>query len=376
MTVLRDKIPVEPLDAERVRRVENNLMSAYAQLEPNVEPARRRFGLRYALPTFALVSAAAAALAFIWLGQRDNFANHVNQPARIATADAPSRLTLNGSTIDMGASTTIELVSTSEGTTVVLQNGRVDCEVEPRKGRAPFIVHAADVRVVVVGTVFSVERDGADVKVAVTRGKVLVERESLKGRAVYVAAQELWIGSTNKKVALAKYTRSTAPTPKTPDATGKPTLSKRTSTMPSALKKTTTRRRKTTRSRATTTKPVATPERPVVTMVGFPAPLSGSVSELRTLALGVGPKSEHAAYSHAFAQRHSRGATLRSTSIYLRRYASGSTYYKHVLWLRISALCKNSVTRACRTAAHSYLSKFSSHDSTRTEQAKAITADQ
>ena len=59
--------------------------------------------------------------------------------------------------------------------TVVLERGRVECEVPPRNDRPPFSVEAGDVTVRVVGTHFSVARSGSkDVEVDVQRGVVQV----------------------------------------------------------------------------------------------------------------------------------------------------------------------------------------------------------
>ncbi len=380
MTDLRDKIAVEPLDNDRVARVERNLMAAYAQLEPNVEAPRRSWlRPKLILPSLALASAAVAAVAFVWLSaSRDSYATHVTQPARLATADAPSRLELNGSTIALGAHTTIDLMTDGDGTTVVLQDGRIDCEVEPRPQRPPFIVHAADVQVRVVGTVFRVVRDGNEVEVSVSRGKVLVEREVTKGRGTYVAAKHRWDSSSNKTLTIAAYHKSKATTPDTADANDKPVLGKRTSSLPkTARKRGLTRKRKATtkRPRKGDTKQPVRP-RLVLTASGLPAPLPGTPAELRSLSLGDGAKAEHAAYSLAYVhwkRTRSRNRTLKATSYYMRRFNNG-THYKHALWLKINALCMNGVTRACRTAAHSYLRRFDGDS--RSDQARLIVADQ
>jgi len=72
---------------------------------------------------------------------------------------------------------------------VSLERGHVDFGVPPREGRPPFVVQAGDVRVEVVGTRFSVSREGDQVTVEVREGVVRVTRGA---EATRVAAGERW----------------------------------------------------------------------------------------------------------------------------------------------------------------------------------------
>ncbi len=75
------------------------------------------------------------------------------------------------------------------GVVVALEQGEVRCAVAPRGERPPFVVLAADVRVEVVGTRFTVRRDDTVVGVVVEEGTVRVARA---GEAALVKAGGVW----------------------------------------------------------------------------------------------------------------------------------------------------------------------------------------
>jgi hypothetical protein len=81
----------------------------------------------------------------------------------------------------------------AHGITVLLEQGRVECEIAPRRGRPPFAVEAGDVVVRVIGTHFVVARNASEVNVQVERGAVQVTRGDYH---VEVRAGETWPPST------------------------------------------------------------------------------------------------------------------------------------------------------------------------------------
>jgi transmembrane sensor len=99
-----------------------------------------------------------------------------------------------GDAVMVAGKDTKVLASTApDGTiTLDLDRGSVDCDVEPRPGRAPFRVVAGDVRVEVIGTRFTVSRKASGVRVDVTRGKVKVRDQNGE---YLVAAGETWPAS-------------------------------------------------------------------------------------------------------------------------------------------------------------------------------------
>jgi hypothetical protein len=177
----RPELPIEPLSDAAWKRVDE---AVFAALDEDVRPES------YAPPPVAItkkprwpyaaaaVAIAAAVLLFVFFR-----APHAPteptalNPSHIETGDAPSRLALGESTVEIGAGSAVVASGTdATGILVVLERGKVDCEVAPRKQRPPFVVQAGTPRVRVVGTRFTVLRDGQDVKVAVAHGAVEVSR--------------------------------------------------------------------------------------------------------------------------------------------------------------------------------------------------------
>jgi transmembrane sensor len=80
----------------------------------------------------------------------------------------------DGSKVTLNTDSEIRVALTEHERRVELDHGEAffDVAKDPRR---PFVVHAGDKRVVAVGTRFSVRRDGNDIQVVVTDGKVRVE---------------------------------------------------------------------------------------------------------------------------------------------------------------------------------------------------------
>ena len=181
---------------------------------------------------------------------------------------------------------------------------------------------------------------------------------------------------TNKTIAL-----------NAPDTSGKPKLSARTSVAPTALNKNKAARRnfkRRTTPKTKVTEPKTTP-RPVVSAAGLPRPMNlgastpqEAIKTYTTLAYGTSSKASYAAYSLAYVnwKLGRRGAALKATNFYKRRFAVSKPHYKHVLWLRINVLCKHHVTASCRTAAHDYLAKFRNGRFHKTAEMLVRSADQ
>jgi len=193
VTRLGDKIQVVPLEPGRLARIEEQVLAAARDAEARAMPAPRppgRWrGWRIASGTAAAAVAAAALALFV--------------AGRAWRTDGGARLDLGDASVALGAGSRVAVRTRADGATVVeLSSGRVECEVAPRAGRAPFVVQAGDVAVEVVGTAFAVERDDrGEVKVGVTRGVV---RVAAAGRAaVSVAAGQKWARSRGGGAAVA-----------------------------------------------------------------------------------------------------------------------------------------------------------------------------
>lgn len=92
-------------------------------------------------------------------------------PARVVTRESATTLSFAEAAIEVQARSALLLNGSAQsGATVVLERGGAGFKVAPRV--TPFVVVAGDVSVRVVGTLFSVTRQGERVAVAVTEGKV------------------------------------------------------------------------------------------------------------------------------------------------------------------------------------------------------------
>jgi transmembrane sensor len=87
------------------------------------------------------------------------------------TASIPLR---DGSSITLNTASRVRVALTDEQRHVDLDAGEAFFEVA-KDPKRPFVVSAGDKRIVAVGTKFSVRRDGDDVRVVVTEGRVRIE---------------------------------------------------------------------------------------------------------------------------------------------------------------------------------------------------------
>ena len=99
----------------------------------------------------------------------------------------------DGSKVILNTESAIRLSVSETERRVQLERGEAFFEVAKDPNR-PFVVSAGNKRVVAVGTKFSVRRDGNDLRVFVTEGKVRLEDDSLPASSAVAASQEA--GST------------------------------------------------------------------------------------------------------------------------------------------------------------------------------------
>jgi hypothetical protein len=162
-------VDVETFTEPRWARVERDV---FAVLDDPPEPKRAR------LPPRALVFAALASVAGIvvfLVAHGLSRPASMGDPVRLATRESASRFSIGESSIEAAADTLVLVRGDDErGIDVVVDHGRIDCEVAPRHGRPPFVVDAGEVRVRVVGTAFSVTHDAKSTSVEVSHGLVEV----------------------------------------------------------------------------------------------------------------------------------------------------------------------------------------------------------
>lgn len=151
---------------------------------------RRRLVARGALVTVAVVALGVVGGRALWPGEGDPLAEG---PA------APLYFDDGTTAMPLDESASLRVVEQGpERTVVALERGGGYFSVAPDRARE-FRVEAGDTRVTVLGTRFTVERVGAQVSVAVLRGRVEVEREGT--RVVLGAGEQRWFGAASDPVA-------------------------------------------------------------------------------------------------------------------------------------------------------------------------------
>jgi hypothetical protein len=176
------KIEIEPLAESRWARIERAILDA--SVTPKAESpwqdsqAMRSGPAWRAAVGLVLAGAAAAALGALTL-RLVAFPEDRDAPTRIETGSNGSRVEVGESTVDVGPQSLVRFDGDdTRGIRVLLDQGRIECDVTSRKGRPAFVVEAGGVEVRVVGTHFVVNRADDAVTVSVQRGQVEVNSGS------------------------------------------------------------------------------------------------------------------------------------------------------------------------------------------------------
>jgi transmembrane sensor len=130
---------------------------------------------RFQQKRLALAALVAASLAVLGAGTFFYFHRHTAPVTYTAQLGQRPVLRLSdGTRIQLNTDTQVQTNVTRAARTVTLERGEAYFEVVHDEKR-PFVVYAGNRRITDLGTKFSVRRDGDDVKVVVTEGKVRVE---------------------------------------------------------------------------------------------------------------------------------------------------------------------------------------------------------
>jgi len=187
-------VEVEVVSARRWAKLERSLFARWdeeqrglvppAELQP-AGPSRRLL----AISAVVLVAVAASIVGLVGF-RRAGEAVVLDHTSRIATGANRSHLSLQGLTLDVEPESAVVLGSPSEhGLLIVLDHGKIVCEVAPRSAGSPLVIQAGSVQVKVVGTRFSVTRTGEKARVVVEHGVVEVAAE---GSVARVGAGQVW----------------------------------------------------------------------------------------------------------------------------------------------------------------------------------------
>lgn len=339
---LRDRVPVDPLDDERVARIERAVITALPAPAPRAAP------WKLLVPVLA-ATAVVAALA-MWRTRAVAVRGTAAPPLAVAADASGARVDLGDAVIVAGPGARFEVTRPDGGVDVHLEIGEIALSVDKRGSRPPLRVLAADVEVVVVGTKFRVTRHEDDVAVEVTEGIVRVHRGD---DTVMIAAGEAW--RDGAKVAIA----ALAPAPDL-------ALGAHEAAVPDVDPK------KPGASAGTGTGTAKKPKpRPVVVPADPFDELRKDITA-QPIARADGDTESAKAYEAARAkfQAGDKGA-LRALDTYVLRFPSGKEL-DGALWLRVRILCLKSLGDACRSAAYTYVDKFGAK-SDRGEVARRIT---
>jgi len=188
---LAERIVVEPLDEERLTKIERRIVAGAA------DAASHAYDLRAPRRYLGRMLAAAAMVAAGFVGWTlhggSEAAPVVAEPAPIRVQTEPSRtlLDLGDARIESDPATVFAVTRPAGGVLIAMTRGKVELEVGKRGARPPLIVRAGDTDVIVVGTHFTVDYgDGhGEVDVRVTEGVVRVVHQQRETR---VAAGQAW----------------------------------------------------------------------------------------------------------------------------------------------------------------------------------------
>ncbi len=423
---LGGRVPVEPLDDERMTNIERRIVAGAADAAARPSGVRAPRWLGFAAAAMAAV--AAGALGWKLRGGGASEAPVVaDAPLEVATRVNQSTLSIGDAMITSDPQTAFVVTRPDGGVLLDLARGRVELEVAKRGNRPPLVVRAGDTDVIVVGTHFSVDYgDGTgDVDVRVTEGVVKVVRHREEAR---VAANQAW-ETKRGVIALADApvpTRSGAVA--TNDggdargpaiATGEPgatvgsngaeidmgrdpdILHGRTAQVPDGRTPPVNRSGSAAGSAAakpdltgppdrgaTATKPGVLDIKAVIESQPMDPPMAvdetpdrsaaSLYSEIMRSQEKKGEEESRAYYGLAYTQAFRLGRTdeaLKTIDAYKRRFTQGRVYPERlsIAWLELRITCKRGLGAECRQAAEAYLKLAPGDDNPKRHAAELLT---
>jgi len=359
---LRDRIPVEQLDDERLTNIERRLVVGVSELSTK----RSRRGLAAIWFRGAGVVAIAAAAVIGWKLHAVPAAEPPPAPApqHFAVADG-SRISVDGATLAGTAS--YDVTRDPQRVVIDMQRGKLELAVVHDPHRT-LVIRAADTEIEDVGTKFRVDFDGANaVQVRVTEGEVKVTR---RAQVVRVAAGNGWTTDRGllaltelDPVVVAQVDPIPAPvTAPHPHATEAPVAhaSHHVEAAPIAV------------APPVHHETVAVAADPFVDLrtairavpierapaIDGRADAANEIAKLKKLAYSttVGPEASQALYQIAVLLYRPLGQdaeAMRTLDWYFRRFAGGKEMHA-AMWLRVRIACEHSIDDVCRRAAYSY----------------------
>ncbi len=367
------RIPVEPLDDERLTNLERRIVLG-ATAQP-VRASRRWVG-------FAAAAAAVCAAAVIGWTLHRGEAQLVEPAAPIAvhTDDHGSKLDIGDAVIDSSGATAFVVTRPAGGVLVEMSRGRIELEVGKRHDRPALVVRAGETDVIVVGTHFSVDfHDGTgDCDVQVTEGVVRVVR---KQKEVRIAKGEEWhardgavvasvIGEvpqradraividTSKGPDVLHDRVAAVPEGHLPAPPEKPVVASHAIEKPEPIVRAT---RLDARTDPHVDLKAEIRQQAVVPALDVGLEPAAAMSRYREIASKTSrSEAAHATYSIAVVQHLKLGRDADALHTlddeYMHRF-EGADDYVAALWLRVRITCLRKVDDRCRQAAYTYINK-------------------
>jgi hypothetical protein len=388
---LSGRIPVEPLDEERLVNIERSIV-ANAKIGP-AEHAPRR-GLAFAGGLLAV--AAAALVGWKLRGGPAPLAPTAPQTVAVATDSQRATLALEGATIASEAGTSYDVTREAGKVVVKMTRGKLDLAVEHRENRL-LVVRAGDTDIEDVGTKFSVAWDGTgDVDVRVREGAVKVKHGK---QDVLVAKDQEWRPASGVVAIVEVAAAAPTPAPVEPTAGSAsvviaakeplPVLHEHHAAVPEARPHP---------ARATTSEaapPVLgesidpahraaakLPSDPYVDLkqairsqpLSFDPRIDGTgnaaaeIARLKKIAYSpttLGDEPSRALYTIALLLHrplHQDAEALRTLEYYRRRFGDRGKEREAALWLHVRISCGHAIDDECRKAAYRYQHEVPSGD--------------
>lgn len=117
------------------------------------------------------------------------------QTAHFETTSAPLHANLGEARMTLATHSEMSGVGSEDaGWHINVERGQIEFDVAPRAGRPPFVVQAGETLVTVVGTRFTVVRDGPRARVSVEHGRVQLDSGAHRGS---LGAGEQWPAATS-----------------------------------------------------------------------------------------------------------------------------------------------------------------------------------
>jgi FecR-like protein len=416
---LAGKIPVVPLDEERLTQIERRVVAGAVDAAIRGQRLRAPGGaLRVLIAATAIAAAGVVGWAMRGAPASEPVAVSTPAPAvpaapevHVQTAPQRSVIDIGDARIESDPDTAFTVARPGGGVLIAVTRGKVELEVGKRGDRPPLVVRAGDTDVVVVGTRFSVDYgDGSgEVDVRVTEGVVRVVHGREETR---VAAGQRWRTRVGL-IALAGDPRDAGAAPGTtaePRSPGTPAeprrdrpavpeapggLHDRHAAVPDATAASPAPARSASPARPAGREPAhprvavrndphvdlraairAQPVEPALHL-GVPDPAATIARYYEIAAHRSGDEASQAFYSIAWVRYFRQGQggdALQTLDAYVRRFPGGKEY-RAALWLRVRILCLSpsetggtadgsageagSAARefndACRAAAYTYL---------------------